>query len=74
MNDYTSLERFWLGALGTLGAVGLNGAFSWGIFHPELVRGALGNPLALAFALPAAVLIWPGRKGKAPTLASVRRP
>lgn len=55
---YTPRERWWLWTLAVVGALGLNGAFLYGLFlRPELLTAALTNPVALAFIIEALVLM-----------------
>lgn len=56
-------ERWFLIALATLGFVGLNGAFLWGVFaRPGALAAALANPVSAAFVIEAllmtGVLAW----------------
>ena len=53
---YSRYERFWLWLLGLFGLVGINGAFAYGLLHPDALQAALANPVAAAFIIEALVL------------------
>jgi hypothetical protein len=56
--EYTPRERATLWALAAAGGLGVNGAFVYGLLaRPGAMGAALGNPIALAFALEAFVLM-----------------
>jgi hypothetical protein len=56
--SYTPRERFWLWTLAVIGAVGLNGAFVYGLVaRPDVLRSAITNPVAAAFIVEAMVLV-----------------
>ncbi len=55
--EYSSGERFWLSCLAVLGFVGVNGAFLYGVIRPEVLAGALSNPVSLAFVVEALLLL-----------------
>ena len=56
--SYTPGERFWLWTLAFIGAIGLNGAFIYGLVaRPDALGSALTNPIAVAFILEALVLM-----------------
>jgi hypothetical protein len=57
MEGYTRGERAWLWAMGVTCAVGVNGAFLYGVIHPEVLREALNNPVAIAFIGEAFMLV-----------------
>ena len=54
---YSRYERSWLGLLAIFGVVGINGAFAYGLLHPDILRAALTNPIAAAFIIEAMVLV-----------------
>ena len=54
---YNAHERFWLWVLGIFGLVGINGAFGYGLLHPDVLEAALRNPVAAAFMVEALVLV-----------------
>jgi len=56
--SYSQRERFWLWTLAIVGAVGLNGAFAYGLFaRPGALGSAMTNPVAAAFIVEALVLM-----------------
>lgn len=56
--EYTPRERFWLWTVAVVGAVGLNGAFVYGVFfQPGALAEAMANPVSLAFMAEAWVLV-----------------
>jgi len=55
--EYSRAERTALGGLAVAGVFGVNGAFLFGVIHPEIVRAALGNPISLAFMTGALLLV-----------------
>ena len=54
---YSRAERSWLTVLAVVGFVVLNGAFVYGLLTPGVLRGALTNPIALAFIVEALVMV-----------------
>jgi hypothetical protein len=55
---YSAAERFWLCALAAAGFIGVNGAFFYGVFaRPGALEAALSNPVSLAFAIEALLLL-----------------
>lgn len=57
MGTYSGRERFWLSTMGVVSAVGLNSLFIYGAIRPSVLRGALTNPIALAFLAEAFLLV-----------------
>ena len=55
--EYGRAERTALWGLAVVGLFGVNGAFLYGVIHPEIVRAALGNPISLAFMAEALLLV-----------------
>lgn len=55
--QYRRSERVFLWSLATIGFLGVNGAFFYGLFRPAVLQQALSNPLALAFMVEAMLLM-----------------
>src|SRR5262245_1381938 len=56
--SYSPAERVWLWALAIVGFVFVNGAFIYGVVAvPGALRGALSNPIALAFLVEALLIL-----------------
>jgi hypothetical protein len=55
--QYSFAERCGLWGLAVVGLLVVNGAFFYGVFHPEILRSALENPIALAFIIEALLLV-----------------
>lgn len=55
--EYGPKERFWLWTMAGFGLVGVNGVFIYGLLKPDVLRGALTNPVALAFVIEALLLM-----------------
>jgi hypothetical protein len=54
---YSKAERAWLWVLCIVGFVPINGAFVYGLLHPEGLREALSNPVSAAFIAEALILL-----------------
>jgi hypothetical protein len=54
---YSNAERTWLWALCIVGFVPINGAFVYGLLHPEVLREAQRNPVSVAFIAEALILV-----------------
>lgn len=54
---YSHTERYSLWCVALLELLGVNGAFFYGLFHPEMIRSALQNPISIAFMTEALVLM-----------------
>lgn len=57
MEAYSARERHCLTVMAVAGAVGLNGAFLYGAFRPDVLGEALSNPVAVAFIVEALVMV-----------------
>jgi hypothetical protein len=55
--EYSKAERTWLWVLCIVGFVPINGAFVYGLLHPEVLREALRNPVSAAFIAEALILV-----------------
>ena len=54
---YSPRERAWLGAIAVAGMLVLNGVFCYCVLiRPDLVAGALSNPVSLAFIVEALLM------------------